>query len=91
MTRRVTVEVAYAAPDEQALIELQVDTGSTVETVLELSGIYERFPRDNLRALDAGIWGRVVSRDTAVSEGDRVELYRPLRQDPREARRQRAG
>ena len=84
------VEVVYAAEDRQLLIELAVDAGSTVEQVLRESGVYEQFPNDPLRECDVGIWGQCVSRAAPVDDGDRIELYRPLRMDPREARRLRA-
>lgn len=84
------VEVVYAAEDRQLLTEVDVDAGSTVEDVLRLSGIYDRFPNEPLRECDVGIWGQCVGRSTSVNDGDRVELYRPLRMDPREARRLRA-
>lgn len=84
------VEVVYAAEDRQLLTEVEVAAGSTVEQVLRQSGIYERFPNEPLRECDVGIWGQCVSRAAGVNDGDRVELYRPLRMDPREARRLRA-
>ena len=84
------VEVVYAGEDKQLLTEVEVDAGSAVETVLRKSGIYDRFPNDPLRECDVGIWGQCVSRTAIVHDGDRVELYRPLRMDPREARRLRA-
>jgi putative ubiquitin-RnfH superfamily antitoxin RatB of RatAB toxin-antitoxin module len=87
---KINVEVAFATSAEQVLIELEVDDGATVETVLLESGIYRRFPGVGFSALQAGIWGRPVERDHAVRAGDRVELYRPLVKDPRDARRERA-
>jgi len=86
----ITVEVVYARPDRQALVEVQVEDGATLQEALDASGIYDRFPRDPLRASPAGIWGREVGRDTVLKDGDRVEIYRPLKRDPREARRERA-
>jgi putative ubiquitin-RnfH superfamily antitoxin RatB of RatAB toxin-antitoxin module len=46
-------------------------------------------PPDELNAMKAGIWGRVVGAETRLRQGDRVELYRPLKVDPKEARRLR--
>jgi putative ubiquitin-RnfH superfamily antitoxin RatB of RatAB toxin-antitoxin module len=51
----------------------------------------EAFPREDLAALQAGVWGKPVARDHRVREGDRVELYRPLEIDPKEARRLKVG
>ncbi len=86
----INVEVVFAEPDKQRLIELEVEEGATVAEVLEASGIYSRFRNTDLTRLAVGIWGTVVERDAAVRDGDRVELYRPLEMDPREARRLRA-
>ena len=84
------IEFAFATPEEQMLEALDVPDGSTIADVIDASGVRARFPRIDVDALDAGIWGRVQSRDTRVTEGDRVELYRNLLIDPREARRLRA-
>lgn len=86
----ICVEVAFARPDRQALIALRVPEGSDVERALLASGIYDRFPSEDLANAPAGIWGRIVPRSHKLSDGDRIELYRPLRMDPREARRRRA-
>lgn len=88
--RDIAIEVVYARPDRQALISLRVPIGSKLEAALEASGIYEQFPGDELQTCPTGIWGRPVPRTHPLAEGDRIELYRPLRIDPREARRQRA-
>lgn len=88
--RDIAVEVVYAGPDRQALIALRVPDGSDVERALAASGIYDSFPSDNLAQAPTGIWGRTVPRTQRLRDGDRIELYRPLRVDPREARRRRA-
>ena len=84
------IEVVYALPDRQELIELSVDAGTSVETAIGLSGIAERFPELDLTACAVGVWGRVVAPATILRDGDRVEIYRPLEIDPREARRRLA-
>lgn len=86
----INVELVWATPEQQALVELAVAPGSDVESVIEQSGFYTRFPDAGLRSAEVGIWGQVVPRTHAVSAGDRIEIYRPLLMDPREARRQRA-
>lgn len=86
----IRVEVAYATPEAQVVLELRVQRGTTVEQVVEAAGLYRRFPDGNLSSVDVGIWGNIVDRGTTVRDGDRVELYRPLLMDPREARRLRA-
>lgn len=90
MPAQLRVEVVYATADEQVLIELQVNEGSSVQTVIETSAICDRFPTDDLATCEVGIWGRPVKRSDSVHDGDRVELYRPLTMNPREARRLRA-
>jgi hypothetical protein len=86
----LVVEVVYALPGEQALLALTLPRGSTIQDALDRSGIVERFPGVDFDACKVGVFGRVRSRDTLLRDGDRVEIYRPLRVAPREARRMRA-
>ena len=85
------VEVVFALPERQELLALEVDEGATVADVIDRSGLVRQFPAIALDRLQTGIWGRPVGRDHAVRDGDRVELYRPLEVDPKEARRLKAG
>jgi len=85
-----SVELTYATAKRQVLLELTVAAGQTVGQVIEESGIYVEFPNEELEAADVGVWGRSVERSHAVSDGDRIEIYRPLQMDPRDARRSRA-
>ena len=62
--------------------------GMTVEDVLSQSGLLETHPE--LVGLPIGIFSRTVQLNTQVRSGDRIEIYRPLRLDPMEIRRQRA-
>ncbi len=87
----VAVEVAYARPDTQELVTVRVTDGATVRKVIEKSGILERFPEIDLEANKVGIFSRTVSLDHPVSANDRIEIYRPLLVDPREARRLQAA
>lgn len=86
----VNVEVAYAKPEQQAIVELQMPEGATVEAAVKASGLLERFPEIALSELKAGIFGVACKLDQSVREGERIELYRVLVHDPKEARRQRA-
>lgn len=90
-TSPVHIEVAYAKPGEQVVLALTVAAGTTAREAVELSGILERFPEISLADNDLGIFGSVVSPDRVLKRGDRVEIYRPLQVDPREARRQLAA
>jgi putative ubiquitin-RnfH superfamily antitoxin RatB of RatAB toxin-antitoxin module len=68
---------------------LRLPEGSTLADALRASGIESSIPAHELTALAAGVWGRVADADTLLRQGDRVELYRPLKVDPKEARRLR--
>jgi putative ubiquitin-RnfH superfamily antitoxin RatB of RatAB toxin-antitoxin module len=85
------VEIAFALPERQELLEVDVEVGATVDDVITASDLCGLFPGQDFAALQAGIWGKVVARDQVVREGDRVELYRPLEIDPKEARRLKVG
>ena len=91
MSGGIRIEVVFATEERQELLELVVPAGSSVEEAIRQSGIATCFPDDDLASLDVGIWGRVVSRDRTLEEGDRVEILRPLALDPREARRKLAA
>jgi uncharacterized protein len=79
------VEVVYALPRSEASARVTVPAGATVRDVLEKSGLLP------LVRGKVGIFGKTVQPDTPVAQGDRIEIYRPLAVDPKEARRQRAG
>jgi putative ubiquitin-RnfH superfamily antitoxin RatB of RatAB toxin-antitoxin module len=87
---RLKVEVVYAFPAEQVLMELQVKEGTTVGQAIALSGIQKRFPDLRVSRGSVGIFGRPVDLDALLRDGDRVEIYRPLRTHPKQARRERA-
>lgn len=89
--KKLRVEVAYALRNEQALIELKVDEGTSVRECIELSGILQRFPGIELARSRVGIFGSKVEFDARVRNGDRVEIYRPLVADPKQVRRERAA
>jgi len=84
------VEVAYATPSVQALIMLKMPLGATVQQAIEASGFLERFPDIDLAVNSVGIFGKICGLDQALKPADRVEIYRPLLHDPKDARRQRA-
>lgn len=87
----ITVEVVFALADRQELIAVTIPADSTVRDAIEASAIASRFPDHDLSSGQVGIWGRLVERDHRLRDGERVELYRPLKIDPREARRQLAA
>ena len=87
----ISVEVAYAKPQEQLIVQLDVLPGTTLRQAIEQSGILERFPEIDLSQLKAGVFGKLKKLDQTLREGDRVEIYRPLIADPKEVRKQRAA
>lgn len=87
----IQVEVVFATADRQRLIAVSLARGATVADAIARSAIHEQFPGVKLDELTVGIWGRTVERDHVLSDGDRVEIYRALEMDPREARRQLAS
>lgn len=89
--RRITVEVVYAEAGRQTLIELEVEAGTTVAQAVSLSGIGAAHPEVDLPGMKTGIFGKLAPPDAVLKERDRVEIYRPLRADPKEVRRRRAG
>ncbi|MBI3779009.1 MAG: RnfH family protein [Gammaproteobacteria bacterium] len=85
------VEVAYATPASQEVIEVSVSPGATVQEVIRASGLLEKYPEIDLSQNRVGIFSELVRPQDAVHDGDRVEIYRPLIADPKEARRKRAA
>lgn len=86
----ITVEVAYAKPDKQSIIPLQVKPGTTLLEAIKLSGILEQFPEIDLEEAKYGIFSKISQPETVLRAQDRVEIYRPLIADPKESRRIRA-
>lgn len=87
---RWAIEVVYALPQRQVVLQLKVDPGTTLRQAIEQSGILRQFPEIQLQHGGAGVFGTARGLDEPVGEGDRIEIYRPLRSDPKELRRQRA-
>jgi len=84
------VEVAYALPEEQVLLALDVEKGTTAEQAIKQSGILEHFDTIDLAENKVGIFGKAVKLDYELRDKDRIEIYRPLIADPKESRRKRA-
>lgn len=88
--RKIAIEVAYATPDRQLLLSVSVPEGCSLEEAIERSKIRDEWPEIEVDMAKVGIFGRKMPPDTVLREGDRVEIYRPLIADPKEARRRRA-
>jgi len=84
------VEVIYALPEGEDAVRLELAPGATAADALRASGILARHPEIDLARNKLGVYGRVVAPQARLAEGDRVEIYRPLAMDPKEARRRRA-
>ena len=94
----ITVEVAYALPQRQKIVALQVPLGTTAMEAVMQSGIADLFPEIDPATAKMGIFGQALGTkglkkapEHELQEGDRVEIYRPLISDPKEARRRRAA
>jgi len=85
------VEVAYALQDRQFLVRVQLAEGMTALGAVEASGLRELHGELAGRSLDLGVFGQLVPPDQRLKNGDRVEIYRALTRDPREARRRLAA
>jgi putative ubiquitin-RnfH superfamily antitoxin RatB of RatAB toxin-antitoxin module len=87
----IPVEVAYALPDKQVILALEVVADATVADVIAQSGILAQFPEIDLEKNKVGVFGKLGKLADTVHAGDRVEIYRPLIADPKEVRKQRAA
>ncbi len=84
------VEIVFALPDRQALRVVSVMPGDTLADAVSKSDLRDAFPEYDIDHLTWGIWGHEAPSNQALKDGDRIEIYRPLMLDPREARRQLA-
>jgi len=87
----IQVEVAYARPDEQLIVTVEVPPGATLEEAIRLAKIQERFPEIQLETAKVGVFGKLSKLSASVRAGDRVEIYRPLLADPKAVRKKRAA
>lgn len=89
----IKVEVAYATPEKQLIIEVDIAEGTTMLDAARLSGIDKEFPGLDIETSPMGLFGRKVPKpdQEVLRPGDRVELYRPLIIDPKQARLNRAA
>lgn len=91
MDQTIEVEVAYALPERQLILKVEVPLGSTAIEAVRLSGIEEQFPGIALGKNRLGVFGKLCKPERMLQPGDRVEIYRPLIVDPRAARRELAA
>ena len=91
MADTLHVSVVYAEPERQIMRELDVVAGATVADAIRLSGIATTAGLSAADLTRVGIFGKTAASDTVLRAGDRVEILRPLKIDPKEARRRRAA
>ncbi|MDA3934035.1 MAG: RnfH family protein [Gammaproteobacteria bacterium] len=90
----ISVELVYALPQRQSIQILHLPKASSVTTAVQQSGLLQQHPELMDQSAPwqqrVGIFGRMCAADRVLQQGDRIEIYRPLLIDPKEARRQRA-
>ena len=92
MSDSISVEVAYALPDKQRIVKLDVKPGTTALEAVTLSKLDEVFDELVVGSdLKIGVWGKAATADRVLAAGERVEIYRPLLVDPKEVRKARAA
>lgn len=92
MVKLIKLEVVYALPDEQTLLAFSAPQDISIKEAINISGILEQHPDIDLASQQVGIFSKRILNidDYTLQNGDRIEIYRPLQVDPKEARRRRA-
>lgn len=88
---KISIEVAYACPDKQRIVPVEVRAGTTAIEAARESEIDRYFPEIDFDHCDLGVFGQKAEYEQVLEDGDRVEIYRALKADPREVRRQLAA
>lgn len=87
----IKVEVAYAGLSKQVIIGVELNVGASVREAINRAGVLADFPEIDLAVNKVGIFGKLVTLDTILHNGDRVEIYRPLICEPKDRRRRHAS
>jgi putative ubiquitin-RnfH superfamily antitoxin RatB of RatAB toxin-antitoxin module len=87
---KLAVEIVYALRHEQAVVRLEVNEKTTARQAIELSGLRVKYPEIDSERAAIGLFGKLIAPDTALRDGDRIEIYRPLALDPKERRARKA-
>lgn len=87
----IAVEVVYALPGDQRRYAVTLPQSATLRDAIEASGVLRDFPEIDLALQRVGVFGHLADLERVLAGGERVEIYRPLAADPKEARRRRAG
>ncbi len=91
MNHKILIEIAYATPHKQKIVDCEVEAGTSPRDAIKQSDIKQHFPEIDTDSCDLGVFGKTVAADYELLSGDRIEIYRPLIADPKEVRRQRAA
>ena len=91
MAEMLNIEVCYALPEKQLLINVKLPEGSTLQQALDASGVLVKHPEIDLKKNKFGVFAKLSKLDSILRDKDRVEIYRPLIADPKEVRKQRAA
>lgn len=86
----IRIRICYAKPEQQFLREVTVAAGANIEEAIRRSGILSDLGGLDLASCRIGIYGKIKTLDAQVRDGDRIEIYRALLADPKDARRKRA-
>lgn len=82
----VTIEIVYANPQKQKMFTIQMPLGASVLEAVQQSGILEAFPEIDLEKNKVGLFGEFTTLSQILRDRDRIEIYRPLQIDPKQAR-----
>ena len=85
------IGIAYALPQRQTWFDIELPDGATIQEAINCSGILKQFPEIDLEKNKVGIYGKVNKLDAVLSDGDRVEIYRPITCDPKTVPRKAKG
>ncbi|MBL8468309.1 RnfH family protein [Methyloversatilis discipulorum] len=91
MSDKIHVQVAYALPERQDIVTMELVAGATAQQAVEASGLLQKYPDIDLAKNKLGVFSKLVKADQVLRDRDRVEIYRALIADPKEVRRQRAA
>ena len=88
---RIRVEVAYARPERQLILAIEAEPGINAGEAIRRSGILDEFPEIDLDQQKVGVFGKAAKLDAVLTDGDRVEIYRPITADPDTVQRRDQG
>ena len=91
MPETIKVELVYIKPGDQCILHLNLPAETTIESAIYHSGLLKICPEIDLSVNRTGVFGKLKPLTHELEDGDRLEIYRPLQVDPKEARRRRAA